>query len=213
MPLLEQPESLFIKSRRSRLVGLLAIALFAVVATACGSDQNPGAAPATAVSTARPADQPTPTIERPTTPAVQPTPTPGDQSSLSEEEIAARIKYRGNAGRAIDLISRTAQLLSGIGLGVSRAGDGPVETTEVVRAAIGSFDLARSVLEEEPVPDGLEELHTAILDSIRFYSEAAQTLIEMSESGEFDFFTFQQPFQKGGENFHEAGRLLGEARR
>lgn len=212
MPSLGQPESLFIKSRRSRLVGLLAMALVALVAAACGSDQDPGAAPATAVPSSQPADQTSPTIERPTTSAVQPTPTSSDRSSLSEEESSARIKYRGNAGRAIDLISRTAQLLSGIGLGVSRAGDGPVEARNVAQAAIGSFDLAKSILEQEPVPEGLEELHAAVLDSIRFYSEAAQVLIDTSEAEEFDFFVFQEPFQKGGENFHEAGRLLGEAR-
>ena len=51
-----------------------------------------------------------------------------------------------------------------------------------------------------------------ILDSIHLYSEAAETFLNDPASAEFDYFIFQEPFQAGGKNFHEAGRLLAEVR-
>ncbi len=138
-------------------------------------------------------------------------PTAAADEPLSDQESAARANYLQNASRAIDLIGRTARLLGSIGIEASGVGGGPNDTKNLAEAAIGSFDLAKLSLDADPVPEGLEELHASILASLRFYSEAAQKLLDVSERGEFDFFEFQRPFETGGENFHEAGRLLAES--
>ena len=183
---------------RKRLLILGASAAVAVAAIACGIDAANDPTPV--VTSTVTAETPLPSS------TVLPPAETGEQ--LSGQESTARANYLENANRVIDLVGRTAQLLGSIGLGTSLGGNELINTKNLAGAAIGSFDLAKQTLEAEPVPEGLEELHNAILTSLRFYSDAAQKLLDIPETGEFDFFEFQRPFQTGGENFHEAGRLL-----
>lgn len=183
---------------RKRLLMLGASAAVAIAVIACGIDAADDPEPV--VTSTVTAETPLPSS------TVLPSAETGEQ--LSGQESTARANYLQNASRVIDLVGRTAQLLGGIGLHTSLSGNDLINTKNLAGAAIGSFDLAKQNLDAEPVPEGMEELHSAILTSLRFYGEAAQKLLDIPETGEFDFFEFQRPFQTGGENFHEAGRLL-----
>ncbi len=186
---------------RKRLLILGAFTAAAVALIACSTESSDDPTPVVMSTVAAEAPLPSSTA----------LPSAATGGQLSGEESEARANYLESASRAIDLIGRTAQLLASIGLDASRAGDELINTKNLAGAAIGSFDLAKQNLDAEPVPAGLEELHTAILTSLRFYSEAARKLLDIPETGEFDFFEFQRPFQTGGENFHEAGRLLADS--
>ena len=186
--------------QRMQLLILVVSFSLPIAVIACGANTAENSAPAATLTV---------TVTPSPSPAFLPTAAADEQPS--DQESTARANYLQNASRAIDLIGRTARLLGSIGIEASGVGDGPNDTKNLAEAAIGSFDLARLSLDAEPVPEGLQDLHMVILTSLRFYSEAARKLLDIPETGEFDFFEFQRPFETGGANFHEAGRLLAES--
>ena len=139
-----------------------------------------------------------------------PTDAPPIVSGVTDPAVS---EYVAAAERSINLIMQTAQLVSGFGLQLTLSDVGPVETRDIVRAAVDSFDLARKSLNDSEVPDGLEPLHDAINSAVDFYVQATEALLPASEGVEFEYFGFQNLFQQGGASFHSAGALLTEAQK
>ncbi len=105
-------------------------------------------------------------------------------------------EYVAAAERSINLIMQTAQFVSGFGIQLTLSDVGPVETADIVSAAVGSFTLAKESLNSSEVPEGLELLHEAINNAVDLYVQATEALLADPKAAEFDYFTFQNLFQQ-----------------
>ncbi len=184
--------------RRNPMSGL-AVIVFAlmILAIACNSGSESGLQQ---ISTATTTIRVTPVLTDPPTGPGSPEPS----ISISPERTA----YLESADKVMDIVSQTAQLLSGTGLSAVFVEGDRSETKGIAEVVVGSFDLAKASLESNPVPDDMVKFHTAMLEAIRLYSKAAQVLIDLPDSADYDVFEFQEPFQEAGEILHEATALF-----
>ncbi len=194
------------RPRTLLLAGVIGIGM---VAVACGSDESSSEQPALLQPTSTPAaSAPTSTsvlaVPRATAPTASAPGPPADGAGPSDEQIA---EYVAAAERSINLIGQTARLVSGVGIRLSLSDDAPVDTGDIVRAAVDSSRLALDSLNESDVPPGLVPLHEAITNAVALYVQASETLRPASERSEFDYFGFQNLFHQGGASYHSAGAL------
>ena len=185
--------------------------LVMTVAVACGSGELVGSPPASATvnppgRTVSPADT---TV---LSPEPTPSPTPTEVPTPDPFEAANREAYTDAAGTAVAIIRQSALVLSGLGLQLSGKETIPVSTRSTVEAARDTIQLALDSIAEIPPPAGLEPLAASIVKSATGYMVSANVILEHADGVEFDFFDFQRPFSVGGEEFHETGALLTEAR-
>ena len=95
-------------------------------------------------------------------------------------------------------------LVSGISIGVASSPEAAREAAETVKAVRGSFEAARIGLERAEPPPGYEELHARLLEALSFYTDASTALLPNVETGEADYWTFQELMLEGGKNAHAA---------
>ncbi len=197
--------------RWSTRLTVTSIMLVMAIAVACGSDDVASNAPAPATvdppgSTVSPDDTAVPSPE-PT-----PSPTPTELPTPDPIDAANREAYTNAAGTAVDIIRQSALVLSGLGLQLSGKETIPPSTRSTVEIARDTIQLALDSIAEIPVPAGLEPLAESIDVSASHYIASANVILDHTDGIAFDFFDFQEPFQMGGHNFHEASGLLTDAR-
>ncbi len=190
---------------------VMSIVLVMAIAVACGSDEVASEASGSATvspptSTVGPADTVVPS------PDPIPSPTPTQVPTPDPIEAANRAAYTDAAGTAVDIIRQSALVLSGLGLQLSGKETIPASTRSTVEAARDTIQLVLDSIAEIPVPAGLEPLANSINKSAADYMVSANVILDHQDGVEFDFFDFQRPFSMGGDEFHETGALLTEAR-
>ncbi len=197
--------------RWSTRLTVTSVILVMVIAVACGSDDVASNVPAPATvdppgSTVSPADTAVPSPE-PT-----PSPTPTEVPTPDPIDAVNREAFTDAAGTAVEIIRQSALVLSGLGLQLSGKESIPASTRSTVEIARDTIQLALDSMAEIPVPAGLEPLAESINVSASHYIVSANVILDHTDGMAFDFFDFQEPFSKGGENFHAAGGLLSDAR-
>jgi len=181
--------ALFGKSRRWMWLGYLTLVLVACQASIAVPDATPTLAPTS-----------TPLL----------TPSPAAQVATDTEQLK---EYKALADDAINGITRLTRIIGGISIGVAGSPEAAREAAETVEAVKGSFEVARNGLERaEPLP-GYEELHARLLDALSFYTDASTALLPDGETGEADYWTFQELMLEGGKNAHAAIAASEELRR
>ncbi len=150
-------------------------------------------------------------------PAVEPTaaPTatalPSPTSTPVADSDEAR-EYRALARETINGFGELTRIISNVGIALAgRPQDAPLaqDTVELVK---DSFDLQQQKLTKVEPPPGYEELHTAMLNALSFYTQASAALLPNEES-KANFDRFQELMQQGGKNAHSASALIDEIRR
>ncbi len=148
------------------------------------------------------------------TPASISTPLPRPSSTAQVATDTEQLKqYEALTDEAINGITELTRIISGISIGVAGSPEAAREAAETVEAVRGSFEVARIGLERAEPPPGYEELHARLLDALRFYTDASAALLPDSETGEADYWTFQELMLEGGKNAHAAFTVSTELRR
>ncbi|MCH7739934.1 MAG: hypothetical protein IIC93_07290 [Chloroflexi bacterium] len=197
--------------RWSTRLTVTSVMLVMAIAVACGSGEATSSAPAPATlnppgSTVSPADTAV------SSPEPTPFPTPTEVPTPDPIDAVNREAYTDAAGTAVVIIRQSALVLSGLGLQLSGKETIPASTRSTVEVARDTIQLALDSMAEIPVPAGLEPLAETINASASHYIVSANVILDHTDGIAFDFFDFQRPFSMGGENFHAAGSLLGDAK-
>ncbi len=122
-------------------------------------------------------------------------------------------EYKALIDDAINGITELTRIISGTSIGVVGSPKAVREAAETIEAVKGSFEVARIALERAEPPPGYEELHARLLDALSFYTEASAALLPDSETGEADYWTFQELMLEGGKNAHAAFAVSADIRR
>ena len=158
-------------------------------------------------SIAAPAATPTPT------PTATPLPTPLPTAQAQPVDPEQLRNYRSLTEDAINGITQLTRVISSVSINVAGSPEAAREAAETVEAVRGSFEVARIGLERAEPPPGYEELHARLLDALRFYTDASAALLPDGETGEADYWTFQELMLEGGKNAHAAFAESEELRR
>ena len=103
-----------------------------------------------------------------------------------------------------------APLLSQVGIALGSNPDEAQETAEAVETVRDALELTRTQLNAAAPPQGYEEVHRQLIDSLTLYAQAAKSLLPDPETNQADYWTFQGLMQEAGGNAHAAGATLGQ---